>query len=246
MSTVGCGVSSSAPAVPPSTTTLSTPAGRPAASAAMAKSNDEIGVSGLGRRITELPAINAGTSFWNAMMIAPLYGVIAATTPTGSCLRMLRATRPRRAGRQGPDWIPRASSTGRGRSSERASPTPALSWVISANRVGWPASATRVGTSVSAQPSMKSTNSCSTRARSAAASSAHVPWSKLRRASAMARSTSACGVTVTSWTWVSSAGFSTATTSSPVTHVPPTNVRRSARIVTHSHLSVVYRRNSRT
>ena len=52
-------------------------------------------MSGLGRRITELPAMSAGISFWNAMMTAALYGVIAATTPTGSWRRTLSATRPR-------------------------------------------------------------------------------------------------------------------------------------------------------
>ena len=95
MSTAGCDVSNSAPEVPDSTTTLSTPAGRPAASAAMPKTNDDIGVNGLGRRMTELPAISAGINFWKPMISAALYGVIAAITPTGSCLRMLSATRPR-------------------------------------------------------------------------------------------------------------------------------------------------------
>ena len=65
-------------------TTLSTPAGSPAASAAAPNASEEIGVRGLGRRITELPAMSAGMSFWKAMMMAPLYGVMAATTPTGS------------------------------------------------------------------------------------------------------------------------------------------------------------------
>ena len=77
-------VSSSAPAAPCSTTTLNTPEGRPADSAADPKTNDERGVSGLGRRMTEFPDSKAGMSFWKAMMIAPLYGVIAVTTPTGS------------------------------------------------------------------------------------------------------------------------------------------------------------------
>ena len=81
--------------MPASTTTLSTPGGRPAASAAAPKINDEIGVSGLGRKITELPAIRAGMSFWKPMISAALYGVIAVTTPTGSWRRMLSATRPR-------------------------------------------------------------------------------------------------------------------------------------------------------
>ena len=61
----------------------------------MPKINDEIGVNGLGRRMTELPAMSAGISFWRPMISAALYGVIAATTPTGSCRRMLSATRPR-------------------------------------------------------------------------------------------------------------------------------------------------------
>ena len=68
----GSDVRSSAPSAPCSTTTLKTPGGRPAASAADPKTKDESGVNGLGRRITEFPAIKAGTSFWKAMMIAPL------------------------------------------------------------------------------------------------------------------------------------------------------------------------------
>ena len=88
-------VSSSAPSAPASTTTLSTPGGRSAASAAAPNTSEESGVSGLGRSITELPAMSAGMSFWNAIIIAALYGVMAATTPIGSCRRMLNATRPR-------------------------------------------------------------------------------------------------------------------------------------------------------
>ena len=84
MSTAGSVVSSSAPAAPASTMTLSTPGGSPTASAAVPKISEETGVRGLGRRMTELPAMRAGINFWNAMMIAALYGVIAATTPTGS------------------------------------------------------------------------------------------------------------------------------------------------------------------
>ena len=84
MSTAGCVVRSSAPAAPASTTTLRTPGGSSAASAAAPKISEEMGVSGLGRRITELPAMSAGINFWNAMITAALYGVIAATTPTGS------------------------------------------------------------------------------------------------------------------------------------------------------------------
>ena len=60
------------------------------------------------------------------------------------------------------------------------------------------------------------------RARSPAGIEAHGPSSNARRASAMARSNSATGVTETSATCDSSAGFSTATVSSPSTHRPAT------------------------
>ncbi len=72
MSTAGSVVSTSAAAAPGSTTTLSTPGGSSAASAAAPKASDERGVSGLGRRITEFPAMSAAKSFWKAMMTAPL------------------------------------------------------------------------------------------------------------------------------------------------------------------------------
>jgi hypothetical protein len=72
ISTPGSVVSNCAASEPPSTTTFNTPGGSPAASAACPKASDEIGVSGLGRRITELPAMSAGITFWNAMMTAAL------------------------------------------------------------------------------------------------------------------------------------------------------------------------------
>ena len=222
MSTAGSVVSSSAPAAPASTTTLSTPGGRPATSAAEPKISDEIGVSGLGRRMTELPAISAGISFWNAMMIAPLYGVMAATTPIGSWRRMLNATRP---------WT--SSSTGTGFASScvidrnrsmvpRARVTPMFSWANSANIFGWPASAIIVSTSAEPFASMWSTNVWRIRARSVAAIDAHCPSSNARRASAIARPNSATGVTETSVKCDSSAGFSTGSDSSPSTQRPAT------------------------
>jgi hypothetical protein len=55
------------PSSPCSITTFITPGGRPASSAASAKIMAESGVSGLGRRITELPAISAGTTFQKAV-----------------------------------------------------------------------------------------------------------------------------------------------------------------------------------
>ena len=47
--------------------TFSTPGGRPAASAASAKKSAEMGVSGLGRRITQLPVTSAGMTFQKAV-----------------------------------------------------------------------------------------------------------------------------------------------------------------------------------
>ena len=51
------------PSIAWSITTLSTPGGRPAASAASPNSIADSGVSGLGRNTTEQPAINAGSVF---------------------------------------------------------------------------------------------------------------------------------------------------------------------------------------
>ena len=72
MSTCGSLVMISAASEPFSTITLSTPAGTPAASAAAPSASDEIGVSGLGRSSTELPAMSAGMIFWNAIISAAL------------------------------------------------------------------------------------------------------------------------------------------------------------------------------
>jgi hypothetical protein len=72
MSTAGSEVRSSAPADPPSTTTLYSPAGSPAESAAAPSTSEEFGVSGLGLTIPELPAMSAGTIFCKAMRRAAL------------------------------------------------------------------------------------------------------------------------------------------------------------------------------
>ena len=63
MSTAGCVVMSLPPSIAWSITTLSTPGGSPAASAASPKSIADSGVSGLGRNTTEQPAINGGSVF---------------------------------------------------------------------------------------------------------------------------------------------------------------------------------------
>ncbi len=67
MSTRGSLVSACAPSTPASITRLNTPFGSPASSAASANTAEDSGVSGLGRRITVLPATSAGTTFQSAV-----------------------------------------------------------------------------------------------------------------------------------------------------------------------------------
>ena len=76
--------SSSPPAAPDSATTLNTPGGRPASAAASPITRASSGVSGLGRRITVQPVTRAGTIFQMLVTKGKLYGLMAATTPTGS------------------------------------------------------------------------------------------------------------------------------------------------------------------
>src|SRR5262245_48668653 len=84
MSTAGSVVRSSPTSGPP-VTTLSTPGGRSAASAAAARTRAENGVNGDGLRTTVLPAANAGPTFQMLRKNGKLNGVTAATTPTGGC-----------------------------------------------------------------------------------------------------------------------------------------------------------------
>lgn len=64
-------------------TTPITPGGNPAFRASSARRTEEAGARG-GLRITVLPAASAGSSFQEPGESAPLKGVSAATTPSGS------------------------------------------------------------------------------------------------------------------------------------------------------------------
>ena len=83
-----------APSGPCSTTTFTTPGGRPASSAASPIASASSGVCGLGRSTTVHPAISAGTSFHTLVVNGKFDGVIAATTPTGSQRRVDTFTAP--------------------------------------------------------------------------------------------------------------------------------------------------------
>src|SRR5258708_33426311 len=68
----------------PAGTTLSTPGGSPASSAASAMRKASSTVSGAGLSTTVLPAASAGPSLRNEMAWGTFHGTIAATTPIGS------------------------------------------------------------------------------------------------------------------------------------------------------------------
>ena len=107
---------------------------------------------------------------------------------------------------------------------------PAAYCAISANRTGCPASATMVATRGSWTDSIWSRRACKNFARSRLGRSAQTPASNVRRAPAMARPTSSRRVAPSSVTVDSSAGFTIGKGSSPSTHLPATNDRRSPRI----------------
>ena len=65
---------SAAPAAAPPTTTLSTPAGRPASRASSAKRSIPKGDSSGGLATTALPAARAGPHFWPIPIIEPFHG----------------------------------------------------------------------------------------------------------------------------------------------------------------------------
>src|SRR5260221_1271150 len=82
MSTAGS-VVSRCPTSGPPVTTLSTPGGKSAASAAAASTSAENGVNGDGLSTTVFPAARAGPTFHRLRKNGKLNGVTAATTPTG-------------------------------------------------------------------------------------------------------------------------------------------------------------------
>ena len=140
------------------------------------------------------------------------------------------ATRPRTNSSTG-TGLASSSAKARNRSMVfRDRAIPAAYCAISANMTGCPASATMVATRGSWADSISSKRECTVCARSRTGRSAHTPSSNDWRASAMARPTSSRRV-APSWVTVdSSAGFTIGKGSSPSTHCPATNDRRSVRI----------------
>ncbi len=65
--------------------TLSTPLGTPASSQMRASASEASGVTSAGFKMTALPAASAGASFCASEAMGEFHGVIAATTPSGSC-----------------------------------------------------------------------------------------------------------------------------------------------------------------
>ena len=65
------------------------PGGTPAASAIRASSIAMRGVISAGLNTTAQPAANAGASFCASLAIGEFHGVIAPTTPSGSCTLMV-------------------------------------------------------------------------------------------------------------------------------------------------------------
>src|SRR5262249_62194827 len=89
LSTPALATSARPTSVPPGNT-LRTPAGSPAFSAISARSRASNGVSGDGLSTTVQPAASAG-AYLNAVCVCgTFHGVIAATTPTGTCETRVR------------------------------------------------------------------------------------------------------------------------------------------------------------
>ena len=84
LATSGWAIKRSPTTEPGPTTTLSTPSGRPAASASSAKRSAVSGVSSAGLRTTVLPHASAGPSFQLASMSGKFQGTMRPTTPSGS------------------------------------------------------------------------------------------------------------------------------------------------------------------
>ena len=83
--TPGCATRAAPASAPLPGSTSRTPGGRPASSAMRPSSSAVDGVNSDGFRITALPAASAGATFCASMVIGEFQGVMAATTPYGSC-----------------------------------------------------------------------------------------------------------------------------------------------------------------
>lgn len=108
LSTPGCPTRYSPVSRPPGTM-LTTPGGRPAASAASAIWNASSAVSGAGLITTVQPAASAGASLNMVSDCGKFHGTIAATTPIGS-RRTTVTPRPLTAVRRSSTGVVRHSS----------------------------------------------------------------------------------------------------------------------------------------
>src|SRR5207248_852424 len=82
--TSGCSTSRWPTVRPGPATTLTTPAGTPAATAISSKRSAVSGVSSAGLSTTVFPAATAGASFHDAIVSGKFHGTIRPTTPSGS------------------------------------------------------------------------------------------------------------------------------------------------------------------
>ncbi len=85
LATRGCSTSGIPTSAPKPVTTLTTPAGKPACSTSFMNSSTEAEVYSEGLSTTVFPAASAGASFHAVNSKGEFHGVIAATTPSGSC-----------------------------------------------------------------------------------------------------------------------------------------------------------------
>ncbi|MNC94377.1 hypothetical protein D3C83_112160 [compost metagenome] len=83
--TSGCSTSGIPTSAPKPVTTLTTPGGNPACSINFMNSSVEAEVYSEGLITTVLPAASAGASFQASSSSGEFHGMIAATTPSGSC-----------------------------------------------------------------------------------------------------------------------------------------------------------------
>ncbi len=83
--TSGCLVMASPMTEPLPGSTLTMPFGTPASSQIRASSSAISGVTSAGLTTTALPAASAGASFCASLAMGEFHGVMAATTPIGSC-----------------------------------------------------------------------------------------------------------------------------------------------------------------
>ena len=102
--TSGCLTSTSPTTEPLPGSTLMMPGGTPAASQMRASSSAIKGVISAGLTTTALPAASAGAIFCASLAIGEFHGVMAATTPIGSC-RLMVSWSPR----IGVNWSSRVS-----------------------------------------------------------------------------------------------------------------------------------------